>query len=724
MIGYAFLILNILHETVQHNSIHLFFHNNKISQIILLFILITTQSSFAQQNKIDSIKEIVINCKSDTSYINLQNKLSYLYKESRIYDTADSIAHEALSKAKLIKYQFGILRSNLNLAEIQYELLNYSGSLEIYQNLAQLSSEYNNKKYLAICYHRIAMILEDQAKLDESLKYNLKALEIRKALNDQLGISYSLSSIASYYMYKSDFNKTLEYYFEAITVYNELKDTKSIAYTYYNIGKVYFNIYNYTEAIKYYNLCREMTSKLNDLRATAITIRSIGEVYYHLGNDEEAIRNFNESLEIAIKIKDEITVASSYVGIGTVLQKQRKFQEALQLFQKALISFETIDYKIGIVVASLNIGETNIRLGKLKAAKKIINRGLALNKELGGFKEYYKGGYYNLFEIDSIQNNWKSALTYFKLYNSYKDSLLEEANSKTKDSLKIAFEYANRASIEKSNNDKETSLLVQNGKNEKNIFISVLLSAMLISFMGFKNLKNKRLKEQAVLNQKAAELKRQIDENALKVLHSQMNPHFIFNCVDSIERLLDNEKIEESKLCLVNFSNLTRTVLENSKKKEIALSEEIKVLCLYMDLENMRFKNNFTYNILIEPGIEPETTLIPPLIMQPFVENSIKHGFRDSEKLGHLNIEVRKENELLVCMVEDNGLGRLASSSIRSVSGFKKESFGMKLTAERLEMISEIKKIKSHFLIDDLVDLSNKPTGTRVKIFLPYELSV
>jgi tetratricopeptide (TPR) repeat protein len=716
-----------INETFQCKAKHLTLLNKQLFIIVIVLMVFLTGGnlpSFAQQQKIDSIKTIVANCKLDTNYVNSLNELCLIYKNAYTYEIADSIAKVALAKAQLIKYPYGILRSNLNLAEIQYELLNYSKSLEIYQTLTDLSSQYNNKKYLAICYHRIAMIFEDQGKLEESLKYNLKALEIRKELNDKLGISYSLSRIASYYMHKSDFNKTLDYYFEVIKIYIELNDKKSIAYTYYNIGKVYFNIYNYSEAIQFYNQCKEMTLELNDIRAYATTIRSIGEIYYRLGNEGEAIKNFKEALENAIKTKDDITIAASYVGIGSVLQKQKKFQEALQLYQKALISFEKIDYKTGIMVASFNIGETNIRLRKLTTAKEFINKGLILNKESGGFKEFFKGAYYNLFEIDSIQNNWESAFNNYRLYSLYRDSLFKEANSKTKDSLRLDYEYGNNAAIEKANHEKETALLIQKEKNKRNIVISIIGCAILIFFISFLNFRNKKKKEQAILKQKTAELYRQISEANMKALRSQMNPHFIFNCVDTVERLLNDAKIEESKICLEQFSSLTRSVLENSIKREIPLDDELKTLQLYMQLENLRFRIPFTYSITVEPGIDTKTTLIPPLVLQPFIENSIKHGFREPEKSGHLKILVQRENELLVCIIEDNGIGRNECMKIASKSGFKKESVGIKLTEERLSLISEMNKTKSYFRIDDLVDEQNNPKGTRIKMLLPYELTV
>ena len=210
----------------------------------------------------------------------------------------------------------------------------------------------------------------------------------------------------------------------------------------------------------------------------------------------------------------------------------------------------------------------------------------------------------------------------------------------------------------------------------------------------------------------------------MKALRSQMNPHFIFNCIHTINRLLDDLKVEESKLYLNKFSALTRSILEDSKKREIPLSKELETLRLYMDLENLRFANPFQYQFIVDSGIDAETTLVPPLILQPFIENSIKHGFRDPEKAGLLKIVICSKDEFLVCSVNDNGIGRANTFNVKYLSGFKKESLGIKLTEERLELISKTKNVKSFFSIIDLVDENNNSAGTRVEMYLPFELSV
>ncbi len=685
-------------------------------------LLLDLHTSMAQQHNIDSLNVRLLKSKIDTNYVNCLNELCFEYKSAYKYEIADSIAKVALDKSQNLKYPHGILRSNLNLAEIQYERANYSKSMEIYTQLIQLANNFGNKKYVAICYHRMAMIYDDQGKSEESHKCDLQALDIRREIGDKKGIGNSLGNIATYYIGKSDFNTALKYLFEALAIHQELSDQQSMAYTSYDIGKVYFNLYNYAEALNFYTQSKNMTLAMNDLRAYATIVRSIAEINVRMGKFEIALINFHEALEVAKKINDEITMAQTFSGMGTVFQHQHKYIEAMENFSKASTIFEKKDYKVGILVTSINVSQANIKLKNLNSASVYLKKAKDLNRGIG-FKEYDKEIYYCLFEIDSIRNDWKAAFQNYKMYTAFSDSLIRESNSKSIDSIRMSFDFTKKSIIEKSNYEKETALLTSKSKDERNLLATVFGGLILTSGLGFLNFRHRKKREMAVFNQNAAELSLMLNESNMKALRSQMNPHFIFNCVHSVDRLLNDLRIEESRLFIEKFSTLMRSVLENSMKREVPLVEEMETLKHYMDLENMRFKIPFKYEFIIDSGVDIETTLIPPLIMQPFVENSIKHGFRDSEMLGQLKIEIHIENESLVCSVEDNGVGR-STFNIKTSSGFKKESLGIKLTKERLDLISNTKKVQSHFLIKDLVDGNDKPNGTRVEMYLPYELSV
>ncbi len=209
----------------------------------------------------------------------------------------------------------------------------------------------------------------------------------------------------------------------------------------------------------------------------------------------------------------------------------------------------------------------------------------------------------------------------------------------------------------------------------------------------------------------------------MKAIHFQLNPHFIFNCVHTVEYLLGQSKVKESMACLRKFSDLIRMMLEGMSKKEIPLERELDILRLYMDLEKMRHTHDFSYSIETDSRIDPVTTMVPPLILQPFVENSIKHGFVQDGKEYHIRIRLQTEGEKLHCEIKDNGIGFSAKKNQMSVSGFKNESLGLKLTEDRLRLINQMTHSEYSYSIGDLNEKENNTTGTLVSLQLPYILA-
>ena len=172
---------------------------------------------------------------------------------------------------------------------------------------------------------------------------------------------------------------------------------------------------------------------------------------------------------------------------------------------------------------------------------------------------------------------------------------------------------------------------------------------------------------------------------------------------------------------LTKFAKLMRLVLENSREQEIPIKDDLAALELYMQLESLRFENGFTYSIEIDPTIDKENTLIPPLMLQPFAENAIVHGISDKED-GVIRINIQTEsNNMIKCILEDNGCGGITLP--QEESGKKRKSFGIKITQERLKIINQLKKAKAAVNIFDLKDAENKPRGSRIELLLPLQLA-
>ena len=210
-------------------------------------------------------------------------------------------------------------------------------------------------------------------------------------------------------------------------------------------------------------------------------------------------------------------------------------------------------------------------------------------------------------------------------------------------------------------------------------------------------------------------------EVEMKALRAQMNPHFIFNSLQSINNyIVENDK-QNASAYLSKFSKLIRLILENSREKEVPLQQDLQALELYMQMEALRFKNRFNYIIEADNDIDKENTLIPPMLLQPFVENAIIHGFKHT-KSGVIKINVHHENDMLRYVVEDNGSGR-NNAAVNNEKGKHHKSLGLQIISERLNIINELKKVKTAVNIFDVKDEKNNPHGLRIELLLPFEVA-
>lgn len=220
---------------------------------------------------------------------------------------------------------------------------------------------------------------------------------------------------------------------------------------------------------------------------------------------------------------------------------------------------------------------------------------------------------------------------------------------------------------------------------------------------------------------KESGLKQKISETEMKALRSQMNPHFIFNCLNSIELYTAQNNSEAATYYLSRFSKLIRLVLDNSKSDSITLEQELETLNLYLQMEKMRFKDKLQYSVVVDENVEPDYVEIPPMLVQPYVENAIWHGIMHKPGGGNININVtlEEEKQLLTVVVTDDGIGRKKAAELKSKSATSHKSCGMKITHDRMSMLNQVYKTNTDVFVEDLFDNNNKPSGTKVTIQIP-----
>ena len=235
-----------------------------------------------------------------------------------------------------------------------------------------------------------------------------------------------------------------------------------------------------------------------------------------------------------------------------------------------------------------------------------------------------------------------------------------------------------------------------------------------------KTLKSRLKSEEALRKQQEAEYQKYLAQAEISALRAQMNPHFIFNCLNSIQYFTANNDAAKASDYLTKFSRLIRLVLENSRSEKVTLENELETLRLYIEMEVMRFGGKVSYRIDIAPGIAQDYLEIPPLLLQPFVENSIWHGLMHKDAGGTVQVSITQPDErLLRAEITDDGIGRQRAAEFKSKSATKTKSFGMKVTAERIALINQLYQTHARVDIQDLTDEAGVATGTRVIVEIP-----
>jgi hypothetical protein len=242
-------------------------------------------------------------------------------------------------------------------------------------------------------------------------------------------------------------------------------------------------------------------------------------------------------------------------------------------------------------------------------------------------------------------------------------------------------------------------------------FIVLSILALFALIFGFYRWRINVIRGQEV---EKTEVARKIAELELKALRSQMNPHFMFNSLNSIKNYILHSEPKLAAEYLSNFAHLIRMILQNSREKSISLQNELETLILYIELEKLRFDDEFSFQCIIDDQINLESIKIPPMLLQPYVENAIWHGLMHKRTQGHLLLQFARDTDQILCIIEDDGVGRAKAQDMKSLSATRYKSMGMGITKDRIEIMNKMDALGISAEIIDKYDADGAPSGTRV----------
>lgn len=547
---------------------------------------------------------------------------------------------------------------------------------------------------------------------DKAIRTHKNALETAKKGKSIEFHVFSLNMLGVDYR-KMDANRTaLDYNHEALklaeTVTNpSLGLRRSIAVSLNSMGNIYLLLKQYDLAIERFKKSQKIEKSINNQLGLAINFQNIGYAVDAKGNFDEALVYFKKSLDINNKIKNTFGQIICKSSIANMYIKQGKPKEAIQLIEGNLVTAKKLGNKKYLSYEYLNLGWAQSKLGMYNEAEKNLNKGLEIGKKYN-LSSTLSYAYSHLFELYENKNDYKTAIKFYKLSDEFEKKISNERTIQYVNDLIIKYD-SERQNNEIKNLAKQNEITKLELNKNRNIWIIYSVSSLLL-FATFYFLYRQRLLEK----------QKRILTLEQDVLRTQMNPHFIFNALNSIKHYIINNEQKNAVHYLNKFSKLVRKILESSTLKEVTLQEELETMDLYMNIENIRFSNEISYTINVDENLDLSKVKVPPLVLQPFLENALWHGLSSKKGDKTINLSVFKPSEGFIQIdIEDNGIGRTASSKIKSKKIINRKSIGIELTKERLDNF--IKEFNNPFslIFDDLIDDEKNPKGTKVALKIP-----
>lgn len=630
-------------------------------KILLTFFIAT---NFYAQTKVDSLINDAVT-KKEENYYKVQKHFR------RIRFTNEEIAN-FLKRSQEENYKVGEVfalnlkgRSHRNITEYDKAEEYYKSALELARKIRSVEGEVITLNQLGVIYRR-------QDKVKGALNYHQAALEIISKIknpNEDFKVSHSISVNS--------------------------------------IGNIYLTIRQYELALAKFQESIEIQKELNDLRGLAINHQNIGYAYQNIGDLDLALENFNKSLEYNNLNNSDLGRVICHNSISNILIKQGKYNEAYNYINDIVPTAEELGNRYYLSEVYNTIGWALIKKNNLDEAEEYLYKSLKIGAD-NNIPSSLSVSYLHLSELHQKQNNFKEALEHFQSSIDIDKKTFNEKNIRWVTNLMSNFED------EIKNNkivrlDKEKKIAELNLTKSRNILIITFVSLALFSVVLYSIYRQRLLK-----NDKKILMLEQ------EALQSQMNPHFVFNALNSIKLYIINNEQKNAVYYLNKFSKLIRNILDASKVKEVSLSEELSTMNLYMSIENIRFSNEIEYSERVDEDINLESIKVPPLILQPFLENAIWHGLSSKKGSKKVSLEVLKISEDFIQIdIEDNGVGREQAFRIKKNKSLNRRSIGIDLTKQRLQNFTN--EFKDDFSLDyfDLKDAEGKAIGTKVSIKIP-----
>ncbi len=589
-----------------------------------------------------------------------------------------------------------------------YNSVNYDSAIYFYKKAFPYFPDQLNYNHIMLLKD-IMECFSNKGNKDSTMLYLGLVTSVMDALPDTARKKIALAqNVATVYTDLGLFKTAIGYYNFAIKSCLKIKNYRGLGLALANLAWLYDEMEDFDNALHH---AKEALGYLVDIKGPwAQTASNVGNYYYHLAKFDSAVFYLQRSDEVARALNDSFTLNLNENVRAGIYLKEKRYTAAENKLASTLSFFETHDDPVNVIKTLFLLSNLDTAQHNYKNAAQKLVRALEISSKNGSIA-LQTIALQNLANVAALLGDYQSALDYHRQYTDARDSLSKQKTKTDLAEFEISYKTQQKEQqivLLKKDNDIQ-SLELRNVRNSLYFYISIslLFIGMVAIIFYQRNWRNK------IQTQK---LKAKLQT---QVLRSQMNPHFIFNSLNSIENfIMQNEKRQASDY-LNKFSRLIRSILESSNNEVVPIARDMEALRLYIDLEQLRFHNKFSYHENIDPQLLQGDYLVPSLLIQPYVENAIVHGIAHSHD-EHLQLTITATLKLdhICYIIQDNGVGRENAALYNSQNKPTHKSVGLQITADRIALFNMEKQGAGYIQIIDLYNDSNEPIGTRVEIQL------
>ena len=657
------------------------------------------------QEKADSITGVLPDLKGREK-IDALNELAELsvrhYPEKSI-----PLAEEALRLSIEKSYSYGKARANYILGTVYHNQGSFISSTKYLMTAYKILKKKGPSEELAICTFLISYNLYvPGTDYSAGIDYLSESNRIFKESGAKYLAGLSMMNFSAVMRWEKKYHEALRMNAEAISVLvtNNLGRSIDKAIATAIRGDIVRDTGNLRGAINYYlqSLSYYDTTRIEDIALKAQVLGTLGMDYMNFGKTDSAIYYLNQSLKDSRSVRNIFSMPFQFTRLAQYALSVGDTNLAVVNYDSALYYLDIADslgyyyldkkhrYYISYSFELYYPTPIKVRRVNIYNNKLIIYRALSsIYRDQGDYKKILK--------IHEKADALKDSVFLFKqtaLSNEMKDILVRYETEEKDRQIELL--------------SKENELRNFQVRQERYFLIGTIGMTLMVIVIALFFIRLNRLKSQ-----------HQNESIKQKLLRLQMNPHFIFNSLASIQNTIINNDPEKATRYLARFSKLVRNILDSSVEDFIPLEEEISTIENYLKLQRFRFPDKFDFNIETDPELDTESIIIPAMLVQPFVENSIEHGMKQKIEKGNIRVRFKKKDSELVIEVEDDGIGRNKAKELLKEQEKDHKSLANDIVRDRIKILNKIRKRKIIFEVSDLNDANGNPCGTLVRITIP-----